>query len=84
MAAKRWRNARATILCGMDLPRLLVLRIWNGPERFRAVVRELEPARTRLFNDLGGLCAFLHDGGADEADVPSRSNPPAAAGADEE
>ena len=43
----------------MDTPRLLVLRIWDEPKKFRAVVREFDPERTHLFADLGQLVTFL-------------------------
>src|SRR5262245_16852353 len=43
----------------MDLPRLLVLRIWGGAARFRALVRELDVAPTRPFDDPLDLLRYL-------------------------
>lgn len=60
----------------MKLPRLLVLRIWNEPERYRAVVRELEPDRTRVFGDPDALIAFLREGTA--VDAPATGHGPGA------
>ncbi len=56
----------------MELPRLLVLRIWNEPERFRALVRDLEPDSTHLFTDPEALFAYLR---ADRDDVGPASPP---------
>jgi hypothetical protein len=43
----------------MDLPRLIVLRIWADPARFRAVARELETGRTRSFTNPIDLLSYL-------------------------
>lgn len=43
----------------MDMPRLLVLRLWISPALFRAVVRELEPERMHQFTDAQSLVEFL-------------------------
>lgn len=44
----------------MELPRLIVLRIWAGPARFRAVARELDSNQTRWFADPAELLHYLH------------------------
>lgn len=62
----------------MDLPRLIVLRIWAKPSRFRAVARELEPERTRLFTDPLELLTFLR-GDAPAVDLSAECRPQAGA-----
>jgi len=60
----------------MDLPRLIVLRIWTDPARFRAVARELETECSRSFSDPIELLAYLcGDRVANEA-LPPASNAP--------
>jgi hypothetical protein len=56
----------------MDLPRLIVLRIWADSSRFRAVVRELEPEQTHCFTDPIELLAFLRR----VSDEPNAALPP--------
>lgn len=54
----------------MDLPRLIVLRIWAGPARFRAVARELESPRSHCFTDPNALLAYLRDAPAQPDEAP--------------
>jgi hypothetical protein len=43
----------------MDIPRLLVMRIWTSPARFRAVVREVETGHIEYFADPDALLGFM-------------------------
>lgn len=43
----------------MDVPRIVVLRLWLEPGQFRAMVRELGPERTRQFHDPQALLRYL-------------------------
>jgi hypothetical protein len=56
----------------MDLPRLIVLRIWIGPARFRVVARELGSGKTRSFADAGTLLDYLR---GDNVQAPDRCRP---------
>jgi hypothetical protein len=59
----------------MDMPRLFVLRVWNAPLAFRAVVRDVGPERTAYFSDPDALCRFLF-GCEVPAGPPKGSCPP--------
>lgn len=62
----------------MELPRLIVLRIWTDRLRFRAVARELETERTRSFTDPIELLAYLRGDGGQSEGTPAPANPPPA------
>lgn len=59
----------------MNMPRFFVLRVWNAPSAFRAVVRDVGSERTAYFSDSDALCRFLL-GGEDPADRPGALHPP--------
>jgi len=62
----------------MDLPRLIVLRIWADPAHFRAVAREPESGQTHSFSDPVALLAYLRAPAASTGPTPPKLVPPAA------
>jgi hypothetical protein len=58
----------------MDVPRLVVLRLWLAPGHFRAVVRELGPEQTSQFDDPQALLRYLVTRPDDASVRPARTD----------